>query len=42
MKRFKPEVTKSDVQKMIQAVDKDNDKKINKKEFIDLIIKPGC
>lgn len=39
MKRFKSDVTKSDVERMIQVVDKDNDKKINKKEFIDLILK---
>ncbi|RNA38040.1 Calmodulin [Brachionus plicatilis] len=36
MSRFKGNIAKTDVQRMIQAVDKDRDNRINKQEFIDL------
>ncbi|RNA38039.1 calmodulin [Brachionus plicatilis] len=38
MTRFKGNITISDVQKMIQAVDKDRDNRINKKEFIAVVL----
>lgn len=38
MSHFKNSITRSDIQKMIESVDKDNDNKINKKEFIAIVL----
>ncbi|CAF0966943.1 unnamed protein product [Brachionus calyciflorus] len=38
MNRFKGNVNKADIQRMLQSVDKDKDNKINKKEFIAVIL----
>lgn len=38
MSHFKSNISRSDIQKMIEVVDRDNDSKINKKEFIYIVL----